>query len=62
MMKKTLLKLFLVLTVLTLGLPTSTAIAAEDEPTLFVSVTSIYISDLTSRTVEMFEVWDQLGP
>ncbi len=58
MMKKTLLKLFLVLTVLTLGLPTSTALAAEDEPTLFVSVTSIYISDLTSRRTVYTWVWN----
>ena len=33
-----------------LGLPTFTVLAAEGEPTLFVSLTSIYVSDLTSRS------------
>ncbi len=50
-MKTTLRKLFLVLAalaILAFGLPMFTVLAAEGEPTLSTSLTSVYVSDLTS--------------
>ncbi len=47
--KKTLPNLFVALALLLmLGLPASTALADQHEPTLFLSITSVYVSDLTS--------------
>lgn len=48
MMRKTLRRLFLVLALLAVALPTSTALADQHGPTLSTSLTSVYVSDLTS--------------